>query len=50
MYLHLSIEHVHGFGSGRDVGHSLAVVGDVQVLLQDVVQDQFFKEAVSVVP
>lgn len=48
--LHVSRENVHGLGSSGDVGHRLAVVGDVQILHQDVVQHQFLKEPVSVVP
>lgn len=46
----MSRENVHGFGSSGDVGHRLAVDGDVQILHQDVVQHQFFEEPVSVVP
>lgn len=46
----MSIEHVHSFGSGRDVRHSLAAVGDVEILHQDVVENQFFEETVSIMP
>lgn len=49
-YPHVSRENVHGLGSSRDVGHRLAVVGDVQILHQDVVQHQLFEEPVCVVP
>lgn len=49
-YLHVPREHIRGFGSSRDIGHSLAVVSDVEVLLQDVVQNHFFEETVSIMP
>lgn len=49
VYLHVSRLHVHGFGSSRDIRHSLAVVRDVQILHQDIVQNQFFEEPVSIV-
>lgn len=49
-HLHVSRQHVHGFGSSWDVGHGLTVDGDVQVLNQDVIKNQLLKETVSVVP
>lgn len=50
VYLHVSRQQVHGFGSSRDIRHSLAIISDVEILNKDVVQNQFFKETVSIMP
>lgn len=49
-YLHVSRQHIHAFWSSRDIRHSLAVDRDVEVLNQNVIQNQFFEETVSVMP
>lgn len=48
--LHVSRYDIHGFGSSGDVCHGLAVVCDVEVLHQGVVQDQLLEEPVGIVP
>ena len=48
-YLHLSRQHARGLCSSRRVRHSLTVEHNEQVLDQNVIQNQFFEEPVSVV-